>query len=293
MRETDTMEKLARMYLKEVVTRHGILVSIICNRDPRFASNFWRSLQKALCTNLDMSTAYHPQTDGQSERTIQTLEDMMRACVIDFGKGWVNHLPLVDRERVSIIILKGYTSPPLKLRSDKSTKWDNTFPDGLNMPSHIGSYDGKGDPDNFLHLFEGAICKQKWLMPVACHMFTYTLKDFSRIWWNSQKAGSILNYKDLKAKFRSHFSHQKKFTKTHLAVHNIEQKEGESTRAFITRYTNDTLQILGLHEEQRISGFVHGLRTRSLVEHLHGPSIHLQRSDGENLYMGESKRGGH
>ncbi|GJR13075.1 putative reverse transcriptase domain-containing protein [Tanacetum coccineum] len=86
------------MYLKEVVTstRHGIPVSIICDRDPRFASNFWRSLQKALGTNLDMSTAYHPQTDGQSERTIQTLEDMLRACVIDFGKGWVNHLPLVE-----------------------------------------------------------------------------------------------------------------------------------------------------------------------------------------------------
>ncbi|GJT62872.1 putative reverse transcriptase domain-containing protein [Tanacetum coccineum] len=77
MRETDPMDKLARIYLKEVVTRHGIPVSIIC-------------------TNLDMSTAYHPQTDGQSERTIQTLEDMLRACVIDFGKGWVNHLPLVE-----------------------------------------------------------------------------------------------------------------------------------------------------------------------------------------------------
>ncbi|GJT94574.1 putative reverse transcriptase domain-containing protein [Tanacetum coccineum] len=69
---------------------------IICDRDPRFASNFWRSLQNALGTNLDMSTAYHPQTDGQSERTIQTLEDMLRACAIDFGKGWVNHLPLVE-----------------------------------------------------------------------------------------------------------------------------------------------------------------------------------------------------
>ncbi|GJT51761.1 putative reverse transcriptase domain-containing protein [Tanacetum coccineum] len=68
MRETNPMEKLARMYLKE----------------------------KALGTSLDMSTAYHPQTDGQSERTIQTLEDMLRACVIDFGKGWVNHLPLVE-----------------------------------------------------------------------------------------------------------------------------------------------------------------------------------------------------
>ncbi|GKB72579.1 putative reverse transcriptase domain-containing protein, partial [Tanacetum coccineum] len=96
MRETDPMEKLARMYLKEVVTRHVIPVSIICDRDPRFASNFWRSLQKALGTNLDMSTVYHPQTDGQSERTIQTLKDMMRAYVTDFGKGWVNHLPLVE-----------------------------------------------------------------------------------------------------------------------------------------------------------------------------------------------------
>ncbi|GJS26135.1 putative reverse transcriptase domain-containing protein [Tanacetum coccineum] len=96
MRETDSMEKLARMYLKEVVTRHGIPVSIIYDRDPRFASNFWRSLQKALGTNLDMSIAYHPQTDGQSERTIQTLEDMLRACVIDFGNGWVRHLPLVE-----------------------------------------------------------------------------------------------------------------------------------------------------------------------------------------------------
>ncbi|GJW20815.1 reverse transcriptase domain-containing protein [Tanacetum coccineum] len=96
MRETDFMEKLARLYIKEVVTRHGIPVSIICDRDPRFASRFWRSHQKALGTSLDMSTAYHPETDGQSERTIQTLEDMLRACVIDFGKGWINHLPLVE-----------------------------------------------------------------------------------------------------------------------------------------------------------------------------------------------------
>ncbi|GJU99208.1 putative reverse transcriptase domain-containing protein [Tanacetum coccineum] len=96
MRETDSMEKLARLYIKEVVARHGIPVSIICDRDPRFASRFWRSLQKALGTTLDMSTAYHPETDGQSERTIQTLEDMLRACVIDFGKGWINHLPLVE-----------------------------------------------------------------------------------------------------------------------------------------------------------------------------------------------------
>ncbi|GKE29403.1 putative reverse transcriptase domain-containing protein [Tanacetum coccineum] len=96
MRKIDPMERLARMYLKEVVTKHEIPLLIICDRNPRFALNFWRSLQKALGTNLDMSIAYHPQTDGQSKRTIQTLEDMLRACVIDFGKGWVNHLPLFD-----------------------------------------------------------------------------------------------------------------------------------------------------------------------------------------------------
>nr|GEX04494.1 putative reverse transcriptase domain, ribonuclease H-like domain, aspartic peptidase domain protein [Tanacetum cinerariifolium] len=95
MKETDPMDKLARLYLKEVVTRHGILVSIICNRDPRFTSNFWKVFQKSMGTRLDMSTAYHPETDGQSERTIQTLEDMLRACVIDFRNGWERHLPLV------------------------------------------------------------------------------------------------------------------------------------------------------------------------------------------------------
>nr|GEZ97900.1 putative reverse transcriptase domain-containing protein [Tanacetum cinerariifolium] len=96
MKETDAMEKLARQYLKEVVSRHGVLVAIISDRDNKFTSHFWQSLNKALGTQLDMSAAYHPQTDGQSERTIQTLEDMLLAYVIDFGKGWDRHLPSVE-----------------------------------------------------------------------------------------------------------------------------------------------------------------------------------------------------
>nr|GEY65194.1 putative reverse transcriptase domain-containing protein [Tanacetum cinerariifolium] len=75
---------------------HDVPVSIISDRDSHFTSRFWRSLQEALGTNLDMSTAYHPQTDGQSERTIQTLEDMLRAYVIDFVSSWDRHLPLVE-----------------------------------------------------------------------------------------------------------------------------------------------------------------------------------------------------
>nr|GFB46393.1 putative reverse transcriptase domain-containing protein [Tanacetum cinerariifolium] len=98
--ETDPMDKLARIYLKEVVTRHGILVSIISDRDPRFASNFWRSLQNALGTKLDMSTAYHPEIDGQSERTIRTLEDILRACAIDFGKGWTTEEIVQIKQRM-------------------------------------------------------------------------------------------------------------------------------------------------------------------------------------------------
>ncbi|GJQ95502.1 reverse transcriptase domain-containing protein [Tanacetum coccineum] len=87
---------ITMLYIKEIVLRHGVPISIISDRDSHFTSRFWQSMQDALGTQLDMSTVYHPETDGQSERTIQTLEDMLRACVIDFGKGWERHLPLVE-----------------------------------------------------------------------------------------------------------------------------------------------------------------------------------------------------
>ncbi|GJT40227.1 reverse transcriptase domain-containing protein [Tanacetum coccineum] len=96
IREDYKTEKLARIYINEIVTKHGVPVSIISDRDGRFASHFWQVLQKALGTQVFMSTAYHPETDGQSERTIQTLEDMLRACVMDFGGSWDTHLPLVE-----------------------------------------------------------------------------------------------------------------------------------------------------------------------------------------------------
>nr|GFC80451.1 putative reverse transcriptase domain-containing protein [Tanacetum cinerariifolium] len=96
IKKTDSMEKLTQLYLKEIVCRHRVPVSIISDRDSRFASRFWRSIQKALRTDVNMSIAYHLKTDGQSERMIQTLEDMLRACVIYFRKSWDRHLPLVE-----------------------------------------------------------------------------------------------------------------------------------------------------------------------------------------------------
>ncbi|GJW23159.1 putative reverse transcriptase domain-containing protein [Tanacetum coccineum] len=96
MREDYKMEMLARLYLNEIVASHGMPISIISDRDSRFMSRFWQSMQEALGTRLDMSMAYHPQTDGQSEGTIQTLEDMLRACILDFRGSWDVYLPLVE-----------------------------------------------------------------------------------------------------------------------------------------------------------------------------------------------------
>nr|GEZ10867.1 putative reverse transcriptase domain-containing protein [Tanacetum cinerariifolium] len=96
MCEDNKMDRFTRLYLNEIVARHGVLILIISNRNSRFTSKSWQSMQEALGTWLHMSTTYHPQTDCQSERTIQTLEDMLRACVLDFGGSWDVHLPLVE-----------------------------------------------------------------------------------------------------------------------------------------------------------------------------------------------------
>ncbi|GJS09963.1 putative reverse transcriptase domain-containing protein [Tanacetum coccineum] len=96
IRKDYSTEKLARLYTDEIVARHGVPMSIILDRDARFTSRLWQTFQKALGMRLDMSTAYHPQTDRQSERINQTLEDMLRACVIDFGGSWDVHLLLAE-----------------------------------------------------------------------------------------------------------------------------------------------------------------------------------------------------
>ncbi|GJS29857.1 putative reverse transcriptase domain-containing protein [Tanacetum coccineum] len=96
IRDDFNTEKLARLYIDVIVARHGVPVSIISDRYGRFTSHFWQTVQRALGIRLDLSTAYHLQTDGHSERTIQTLEDMLRECVIDFGGSWDVHLPLAE-----------------------------------------------------------------------------------------------------------------------------------------------------------------------------------------------------
>ena len=84
VRTTFTMEEFCRLYVREIVWLHGVPVSIVLDKDHRFMARFWKIFQKAMGTQLLMSTAFHPQIDGQSERTILVLEDILRACVLDF-----------------------------------------------------------------------------------------------------------------------------------------------------------------------------------------------------------------
>ena len=96
IKKTYSTDRLARLYINRIVCLHGVPVSIISDQRATFTSVFWQELHKAMGTRLDFSTTFHPQTDGQSERTIQTLEDVLRMCIIDFGSQWDLHLPLIE-----------------------------------------------------------------------------------------------------------------------------------------------------------------------------------------------------
>nr|GFB18618.1 Gag protease polyprotein [Tanacetum cinerariifolium] len=91
-----SVSRLAEIFQQEIVRLHGTPSAIVSDRDPHFASRFWKGLQKAWGTRLKFSTAFHPQTDGQSERTIQTLEDMLRSCALEWTGNWDNYICLVE-----------------------------------------------------------------------------------------------------------------------------------------------------------------------------------------------------
>jgi hypothetical protein len=96
MKTTNSASELVPLYMKEVIRLHGMPKSIVSDRDSKFLSKFWESLHSALGTKLSLSVTFHPQTDGQSERTIQTLEDMLRACVLSWKGSWEDHLALAE-----------------------------------------------------------------------------------------------------------------------------------------------------------------------------------------------------
>ena len=96
IKTTDPAEDYAKFYINEIVRLHGVPLSIISDMGPQFTSHFWKSFQKGLGTQVNLTTSFQPHTDGQAERTIQTLVDMLTACVIDLKGSWYDHLPLIE-----------------------------------------------------------------------------------------------------------------------------------------------------------------------------------------------------
>ncbi|XP_071714712.1 uncharacterized protein [Rutidosis leptorrhynchoides] len=119
----------------------------------------------------------------------------------------------------------------------------------MKIPSHLGYYEGKDDPDDFINIFEGAARMSRWDTAVACHAFSYVLKSDARIWFDSLAKEYVSSFEDLKRLFRAKFSQQKKHKKNHVAAHSIKQKDGKASRAFLVRYTDE-------------------IQTQALVEHL-------------------------
>ena len=96
IKNTHTMDQMVATYMKEIVRLYGTQISITSNRDPRFVSRFWKSLQRKMEMKLNLSTTFHPQTDGHSERTIETLEDLLRASAMEFQESWEEYPILAE-----------------------------------------------------------------------------------------------------------------------------------------------------------------------------------------------------
>nr|XP_043638260.1 uncharacterized protein LOC122609268 [Erigeron canadensis] len=142
------------------------------------------------------------------------------------------------------------------------------FPDGQKVPPVVGTYDGTRDLEDHLALYDQAILTEKWVDPVACHLFPGTLQGHARDWFTGLPKKSIKDFQDLKEKFVAHFFQQKKHQRNHLEAHLIRQLENEPLRDFILRFTQECQKIPGLPESQQISGFTLALHPGPLQEKL-------------------------
>nr|GEV26719.1 putative reverse transcriptase domain-containing protein [Tanacetum cinerariifolium] len=145
------MERLGRIFLNGEVSRHEVSVSIISNRDSRFTSQFWQSLQRDLGTRVDMITAYHPQTDGQSERTIQTLEDIIKVASFKalYGRKCrspINWTVVGDSQLISPEIIHETTEKIIQIQNrllaahDRQKSYTDVRKQGKPNPRYIGSF---------------------------------------------------------------------------------------------------------------------------------------------------------
>ncbi|GJV36274.1 reverse transcriptase domain-containing protein [Tanacetum coccineum] len=142
------------------------------------------------------------------------------------------------------------------------------FPE-TQMPSHIKTYDGSEDPEYHLKIFQTAAKMERWAMPTWCHMFNSTLTGNARVWFDDLPQESIDSYDDLRKAFLENYLQQKKCIKDPVEIHNIKQRDGESTEEFVRRYKLECRDVKGAPECMKISGFMHGITNPELIKRLH------------------------
>ncbi|GJS14117.1 reverse transcriptase domain-containing protein [Tanacetum coccineum] len=137
------------------------------------------------------------------------------------------------------------------------------------MPGHVKTYDGSGDPEDHLKLFQAATKTERWAMPTWCHMFNSTLTRNARVWFDKLPRESIDSYEDLRTAFRENYLQQTKHIKDPVEIHHIKQRDGESTKDFMERYKAGILDVEGAPECIKISGFMHGITHPELIKRLY------------------------
>ncbi|XP_021981508.1 uncharacterized protein LOC110877628 [Helianthus annuus] len=139
----------------------------------------------------------------------------------------------------------------------------------LKIPTTVKKYDGTTDPDDHMFDFDAAARVEQWPMPAWCFMFAQTLTGAARVWFDALNEGEINNFEEFRGLFLQNFSQQRHYSKEITEVHNIQRKDGESLDSFIDRFNQESMQISGVVDQLRISGFCHGVRNNQLVEKLH------------------------
>ncbi|GJT74396.1 reverse transcriptase domain-containing protein [Tanacetum coccineum] len=137
------------------------------------------------------------------------------------------------------------------------------------MPSHIKTYNGSEDPEDHLKIFQSAAKTERWAMLTRCHMFNSTFTGNARVWFDDLPKETIDSYDDLKKAFLENYLQQKKCIKDPVEIHNIRQRDGESTEEFVRRYKLACRDVKGALECMKISGFMHGITNPELIKRLH------------------------
>jgi hypothetical protein len=136
------------------------------------------------------------------------------------------------------------------------------------MPTNVKTYDGTGDPDDHLKIFESAAAIENWPQPVWCHMFNSTLVGNARTWFSKLPRRSINGFEELRKAFRLNFTQRKKCAKNPVELARVKQRQGESTSAYMERFMDECIQVKACPEVLKISGFMNGINNPELIRKL-------------------------